>query len=405
MRISLIVAVLAAAAAGCGSPAPATNFLCRACTTNADCGGNPCFADGTDATFCGAPCGACPDGFDCQALPGSDGKVVKTCFPMGESCAAALGNVDLGAGGSGGSGGGGGGGGGGGPTGDMAFAPCTPPVGGNVTLTGGTVDRLYFGYTGDTRDGTSGSGYSSQLKTVIGNIFTGMKNNGVEFAFDGGDHMEPNGAQAAIQNMSDYATAAALLGKPVFMTMGNHECETAFDTQDCGYAGAATSDYRMSAFLKQLQTTSGQTMPYYRIDIQTQSGKAVFLSVADDAWNQTQQDWLTQQLTDADANAKYTFVFKHHPYGNSDQPYFPTIYSLVQSHKFTLFMTGHSHEYKHYNSSPREVVVGTGGAPFSATQTWWGYATVMQCPDDRINVVAYDQATGNIQDQFTVLPQ
>ena len=74
---------------------------------------------------------------------------------------------------------------------------------------------------------------------------------------------------------------------------------------------------------------------------------------AHDAWNQTQQDWLTAQLTDADANAKYTFVSKHHPTGNTDQPAFQQIYNLVISHKSTLFLNGHSHEYKHYNSAPR----------------------------------------------------
>jgi hypothetical protein len=190
------------------------------------------------------------------------------------------------------------------------------------------------------------------------------------------------------------------------MTMGNHECATSFDTQDCGYAGAETQDYKMSAFLNQLKTVSGSTLPYYRVDIMTASGKAVFLSVADDAWNQTQQDWLTQQLTDADATAKYTFVSKHHPNGNTDQPAFQQIYNLVTAHKVTLFLNGHSHEYKHNKSTPRAVVMGLGGAPMdNPSQQWWGYITVMQCPDDRINVVVYDQATNNVQDQFSVTPQ
>ncbi|HEX6838165.1 MAG TPA: metallophosphoesterase, partial [Polyangia bacterium] len=400
--IAFILVAAMVVVTGCGSPTAATNFLCRSCTTNADCGGNPCFTDGTGSQFCGAPCGACPDGFDCQALAGSDGVVVKTCFPVNTSCAATLGGPDMGAGGTGG---GGGGGGGGGPMGDMAFIPCTPPTGGNVTATGGTVDRLYFGYTGDTRDSSSSNGYSSGLKTVINNIFTRMKANGVEFALDGGDHMEASSSGEAIANMADYASAAALLGKPVFMTMGNHECETAFNTQDCGYAGAATSDFKMSAFMTQLKNMTGQTLPYYRVDVMTSTGKAVFLSVADDAWNQTQQDWLTAQLTDADTTAKYTFVSKHHPNGNSDQPAFQQIYNLVTSHKITLFLNGHSHLYKHYPSNPRAVVMGLGGAPFDGSQMWWGYLTVMQCPDDRINVQVFDQATGNVQDQFSVPPQ
>ena len=399
-----VVAIVLGGAAGCGTPAPATNFLCRTCSSDADCSGNPCFTDTSGGHFCGAPCGACPQGFDCQALAGSDGKVVKTCFPMNESCATSLVGQDMGAGGTGGTGGGGGGG--GTPAGDMAFVPCTAPAGGTVTTAGGTVDRLYFGYTGDTRDSSDSNGYSSSLKMVINNIYTRMKANGVEFALDGGDHMEAGSAAEATANMADYASAAALLGKPVFMTMGNHECITSFDTQDCGYSGAATQDYKMSAFLGQLATLSGSTLPYYRVDIMTATGKAVFLSVADDAWNATEQAWLTQQLTDADATAKYTFVSKHHPNGNSDQPAFQQIYDLVTSHKITLFLTGHSHEYKHYNSSPRAVVMGLGGAPFdNPNQQWWGYLTVMQCPDDRINVVVYDQATGNVQDSFSVQPQ
>jgi len=401
-RISLLALVVVAA--GCGSPTAATNFLCRSCTSDADCGGNPCFTDGTGGTFCGAPCGACPEGFDCQPLAGTSGTVVKTCFPVGASCAAALGGADMGAGGAGGTGGGGGGG--GGPMGDMAFAPCTAPAGGTVTTSGGTVDRLYFGYTGDTRDSSSSNGYSTGLKTVINNIFTRMKDAGVEFALDGGDHMEASNSSQAIANMADYASAAALLGKPVFMAMGNHECATSFDTQDCGYSGAATMDFKMSAFMTQLKNMTGQTLPYYRVDVMTSTGKAVILSVADDAWNQAQQDWLTQQLTDADTTAKYTFVTKHHPNGNTDQPAFQQIYNLVTSHKVTLFLTGHSHEYKHYSSSPRAVVMGLGGAPMdNPNQQWWGYLTVMQCPDDRINVQVFDQATGNVQDQFSVPPQ
>jgi hypothetical protein len=389
-------------AAGCGTATPATNYLCRACSTDADCAGNPCFTDASGGHFCGAPCAACPEGFDCQPLAGSDGTVVKTCFPVNSSCATTPVNEDMGAGGTGGTGGGGGGG----ATGDMAFAPCTKPTGGTLTTSGGTVDRLYFGYTGDTRDSSSSNGYSTQLQSVINNIYTRMKNDGIEFALDGGDHMEASSSSQAIANMSDYASAAALLGKPVFMTMGNHECVTAFNAQDCGYSGAETQDYKMAAFLNSLKTVSGQTTPYYRVDIMTSTGKAVFLSVADDAWNTTQQTWLTQQLTDADANAKYTFVSKHHPNGNTDQPAFQQIYDLVTTHKVTLFLNGHSHEYKHYNSNPRVVVMGLGGAPFdNPNQQWWGYMTVMQCPDDRINVAVYDQATGNVQDQFTVGPQ
>jgi hypothetical protein len=190
------------------------------------------------------------------------------------------------------------------------------------------------------------------------------------------------------------------------MTMGNHECLTAYVSQDCGYAGAATSDYKMAAYLSTLQQLSGQTLPYYRFDVETGSGKAVFLVVADDAWNADQETWLKAQLDDADAHAKYTFVSKHHPYGNTDQPAFQAIYDLVTAHKYTLFLTSHSHAYKHPVAAPRAVVMGLGGAPIdNSGDAWWGYLTVTQCSDDRIQVTVYDQATGNVRDQFAVSPQ
>ena len=97
---------------------------------------------------------------------------------------------------------------------------------------------------------------------------------------------------------------------------------------------------------------------------------------------------------------------KHHPDGNTDQPDVPADLQSGHPHKYTLFLTGHSHEYKHAVGDPRAVVMGLGGAPFdNRTSMWWGYLTVMQCPDDRIYVTVYDQATGNVQDKFNVAPQ
>jgi hypothetical protein len=416
--------LLLGTALGCGA-SPTTQALCVSCVSDADCGGNPCFADGSGQRYCGRPCDSgCPAGFACGAVAGTSSGMVQTCYPTSLLCAntPTPGGIDLsgwipdlgifvgppldlagvaprdlasaprdltGV-----------------PPRDLATVPCTPPAGGTITGTGGTVDRLYFGYTGDTRPMSSTSSYPTQLQTVINNIFSQMKQQGVEFALDGGDHMEASSALQAQGNMANYASAAALLGKPVFMTMGNHECGTSFNAQDCGYAGAATADFKMAAFMTTLKQTSKQTSPYYRIDVMTQSGLAVFLVVADDAWNATQQAWLTAQLNDADVNAKYTFVSKHHPDGNTDQPAFQQIYDLVRMHKYTLFLTGHSHEYKHQFGDPRAVVMGLGGAPFdNPMQMWWGYLTVMQCPNDQISVTVYDQATGTVRDNFSLPPQ
>ncbi|HZS40797.1 MAG TPA: metallophosphoesterase [Polyangia bacterium] len=395
----MFAAVILAGCGGAGS-GRAVNVLCAFCTDDSQCGGNPCFEDASGGRFCGRPCDdGCPQDFSCIGIAGTGGAAVQSCFPNNQSCmqTPVVNSTDMA---------------GAPPQQDGSVAthdappPCTPPAGGTVSISGGTVDRLYFGYTGDTRDSSSTSQYSSQLQSVINNIYTRMAANGVEFAIDGGDHMEASSASAAKGNLQSYANAAALLGKPVFMTMGNHECENAYNSQDCGFAGAETSDFKMAAFLAALKQVSGADTAYYRFDVQTNAGKAVFLIVADDAWNATEQSWLTTQLTDADANAKYTFVIKHHPDGNTDQPAFQQIYNLVRSHKYTLFLTGHSHEYKHQWNDNHAVVMGLGGAPFdNPNQQWWGYLTVMQCPDNTIHVAVYDQATGNVQDTWQVGPQ
>src|SRR4029079_7088465 len=117
-----------------------------------------------------------------------------------------------------------------------------------------------------------------------------------------------------------------------------------------------------------------------------------------------QQTWLTQQLADADLHAKYTFVSKHHPDGNTDHPEFQQIYDLVTAHKYTLFFTGHTHEYRRQRRDSRALVIGCGGAPLANSGGFWGYGTALQGPDDRIYVTEYDQATRHVIDQFDVGP-
>ena len=387
-----VVFVAVAALAGCESN-KAANLLCAFCNDDSQCGGNPCFQDVSGQQFCGAPCAACPAGFSCQPLEGTDGTVEMTCFPDNESCLGTpgpnqSGTVDLGASS--------------GPPPDFAGVPNPVggiPVGGPVGPTGGTVDRLFFGFTGDTRPDQCGGAYPT---AIIDNIFTLMKNAGVQFAVDQGDHMFNCGSDfnGARDQMNAYVQAANLLGKTVFLTMGNHECTGESSTLCSAYPYGTNHNY--TAFMDALKPISPK--PYYRVDINTDSGLAVFLVVADDTWNAEQQTWLTQQLTDADAHAKYTFVSKHHPDRNTDHPEFQQIYDLVRAHKYTLFLTGHSHLYKRQSSDPRAIVMGIGGAPLAGT-SYNGYGTAVQGTDDRIYVTVYDQATGNVRDKFDVAPQ
>jgi hypothetical protein len=373
----------------------APDRLCAACTNDADCGGSPCFGDVTGHHYCGRSCaGGCPSGYACLPLQGTAGQVTQSCFPTSQTCAPA---ADMSTNGV-----------------DPTPAPCPPPSGGSVTLQGNnTVDRLYFGYAGDTRPGPGWNqtwpmdSYPPATQSIVNGIFTRLKDHGVEFMIDGGDHMEPYTHAQAKGHMDSYLQAASLLGKSVFMTFGNHECDNAYNTNNtsCSYPNAATLDWRMTAYMDALAKLTGATLPYYRFDVTTQAGLAVFLVVADDAWDAAQQSWLTAQLIDADKRAKYTFVSKHHPDGNTELPAFQEIANLVKQHKYTLFLTGHYHEYKHYASTPRSVIMGSGGAPLATSQSWYGYLTVMQCPDDRIQVTAYDEATGQAQETFSVQPQ
>src|SRR4051812_33495914 len=88
MRAALLAFV---AVAGCASSAaPAIDLLCRACTSDAQCGGNPCYADVSGHRYCGRPCDdGCPSGYSCAPLAGTAGQVVKTCFPDSLACASA----------------------------------------------------------------------------------------------------------------------------------------------------------------------------------------------------------------------------------------------------------------------------------------------------------------------------
>jgi len=224
----------------------------------------------------------------------------------------------------------------------------------------------------------------------------------VQFAVDQGDHMFNCGSDfaGARDQMNLYVAAANLLGKTVFLTMGNHECSYSSSTLCSANPYGTNPNY--TAFMDALKPISAK--PYYRFDVKTNTGLAAFIVVADDAWSTEQQTWLTQQLTDADTKAKYTFVSKHHPDGNTDHPEFQQIYDLVRAHKYTLFLTGHSHLYKRQSNDARAVVMGIGGAPLAGT-TFHGYGTVVQGTDDRIYVSVYDTATGNLRDKFDVAPQ
>ena len=280
---------------------------------------------------------------------------------------------------------------------DLAQNPGPKPLGGAVDTKGGTVDRLFFGFTGDTRPSNADDTANYPVATING-IFQRLADADVQFGVDLGDHMYvvAKPAEAPIQ-MGYYTTAAQKLGsRPLFMTMGNHDCNAG----NCFYY---PMDPNFLAYMSALKPIS--PLPYYSFTIQTRSGPAVFVIVSDNFSNSDEFTWFEKTLADADKTARYTIVARHHPRGQMG-----TTYALIEQtlarHKYTLFLTGHSHRYyrDHQNDpSGRTVVYGLGGVPNSGPD--WGYGIVQQGLDDRLYVTVYEQATGMPTDSFSVAPQ
>jgi hypothetical protein len=147
------------------------------------------------------------------------------------------------------------------------------------------------------------------------------------------------------------------------------------------------------------------TRPYYSFDVHTSLGLATFVIVADNGWDAAQQTWLSQTLTTADANAKYTLIFRHHPEGDTSVSTNSSIMTLIRQHKFAMFLSGHTHSYKHMTTdNGRDLVIGLGGAPLvAAGATYNGYAMIDQQTNGDLQVTVHD-LTGAVKDTWSVPP-
>ena len=287
--------------------------------------------------------------------------------------------------------------------------PGTPDAGmvpsGVVNADGGTVDRLWFATTGDTRP-TSCNDTAGYPKAAIAQIAQAMKALRVQFAVDLGDHMyvcsdtgglTPAQLDAEAQaQMGFYLGAIAQGPKAWWMTMGNHECDAAYNLhQPCLVGGA--HDPNFAAYM----TALGRPQPYYFTDVQTGAGLARFVVVADDAWSADQSSWLSSTLADADARAKYTIVARHHPVTGT-RTGAPEILNILQQHKYSMVLTAHNHDYEHDPAAwgGRSAVVGLGGAG-----GLWGFGTVLQNADGTLTFVQRDANGNPIGAAWSVSPQ
>lgn len=274
-----------------------------------------------------------------------------------------------------------------------------PAPGGTVGPNGGSVDRLWFAVTGDTRPGACDA---SDLypRSAIAEIAASMKALEVQFALDLGDHMYVcNGSYAeAAQQMGFYTTAIAAGPATFFMTLGNHDCGSSF-ARSGARAGCfeESADANFRAYLAAL----GRPRPYYAIDVATFAGLARFVFVADDAYDAVQAAWLERTLADADARARITVIARHHPMSGARSGN-PDIVATIERHRYALLLSAHLHTYAHgEDHGGRAAIMGLGGAPSALPP---GFATVLQNADGSLTFTPRDAAGEPIHTAWTVGP-
>ena len=292
--------------------------------------------------------------------------------------------------------------------------PCSTAVGGSlpdggtpdpgpipsgaVGLGGGTVERLWFATTGDTRPGNCDATADYPRETVK-RIAASMKALNVQFALDLGDHMFVcnRSVPEAQTQMGYYMEAVALGPQTFFMTMGNHECGSG----TCLPGSTNSTDANFKTYLAALN----RPKPWYSFDVALTAspGLARFVVVADDSWNAEQAAWLESTLAEADSKAKYTIVARHHPIASSNTGNPETVATILR-HKYSLILTAHSHTYSHSTTlyGGRTVVIGLGGAPGSYAP---GFATVLEQTDGKLSFVLRDVNGNPMGTPWSVGPQ
>jgi hypothetical protein len=276
------------------------------------------------------------------------------------------------------------------------------------------VSSLYFAATGDTRpndiDDSTPNGANGYPVAVIDSIYQDIQNLNPrpQFVVATGDYQfcSVNGGQQQTQ-LSLYETAREYFSGPLFAAMGNHECNGDTDS-NCGSGTSTGVTDNMSAFMNTLLTPIGQTNPYYAIDITSNSDAptpwtAKFVVVAPNAWSSAQQSWLETEMA---KTTTYTFLVRHEPITATSAPAgLAASQSVIANYPVTLYIEGHSHEYKEPESGSPIVVVGNGGAPLdNPGSDVFGYSLITQTASGDIEVAEYNASTNAIVNA-TVVPK
>jgi hypothetical protein len=272
----------------------------------------------------------------------------------------------------------------------------TTGSGGTTGGTTGSGTLLSFAVFGDARppNVNDTSGYPA---AIVNGIFTMAQQKNAQFVVGTGDYMFASDASAVTAQGNMLLAAEANFKGPIYHTLGNHECTGATDS-NCPNGNETPN---VQFFMSNL-VPKGTQHPWYRIDVDTPSGTAKFLFIAENAWSSDQNTWLQQQLGDA---TTYTFLARHEPGGISHSSGAPGLNpsdALIQGQKYTLLVEGHSHEYRRVSAN--EVISGNGGAPISYYNASYGFLLVEQLSDGNLSISEIEEASGNTMDSWKISP-
>jgi hypothetical protein len=188
--------------------------------------------------------------------------------------------------------------------------------------------------------------------------------------------------------------------------MGNHECN-GFTDSNCppGSFTGMTQDYINTI----VSPSTAQTSPYFSALYFANDGSwsAKLIFTAANAWNTTQQSWLSSTLA---VHTTYTFIVRHEPANDARAPGVTPSESMMSSAfsagNLTLSLTGHTHLIQLPGGTQPygdtfgatlayETIIGCGGAPLDAGPAY-GYAVATRrASDGAIVVQAYQSANSS----------
>lgn len=248
-------------------------------------------------------------------------------------------------------------------------APLSPPAG----LDAATVDRFSFVVFGDVRprDEDDDEGYPED---TIAGLLTQAGQTTAQFAIGTGDYMFASDDAHVNRQLDRLLSAERGFTRPIYHAMGNHEC-LGKTTSNCPNG---TESANVIAYLSRLVPFAEH--PYFSFALATSQGEAKFVFVAPNAWDDTQQRWLEDQLGRPTA---YTFVVRHEPPNEVRAPSFAKLNAVLARFPITLSIYGHFHRYERVSTN--EVISGNGGAPLK-DGAFYGFLEVDQLPDGNVAV-------------------